>query len=169
MIEIWHPCVGYETHYEISNLGNVRSLERMVNNRLKTGLKKVSSRILKTGKSKSGYLIVTLCIDNVKSNHTVHRLVARAFIPNEANKEQVNHKDGNKHNNNVNNLEWLTRSENVKHAYQQLGSYHYLKQNKKVSWITDGINTKRILGNFDMPNGWYSGRNLKQRIATLEN
>jgi len=120
MTEIWHPCAGYETHYEVSNYGNVRSIERMVAHPL--GGKKIQyGRVLKVGKASNGYLIVSFCVDKVKSNHSVHRLVVRAFIPNEDNKPQVNHKDGNKHNNHVDNLEWVTRSENMKHAYNQLG------------------------------------------------
>jgi len=119
-MEIWHPCAGYETHYEVSNYGNVRSIERMVAHPL--GGKKIQyGRVLKQGKASNGYLLVSFCVDKVKSNHSVHRLVARAFISNESNKPQVNHKDGNKHNNHVDNLEWATRSENMKHAYNELG------------------------------------------------
>ena len=119
MIEIWHPCAGFETHYEVSNLGNVRSLERMVMHPL--GGKKIQyARTLKQGKASNGYLIVSFSVDKIKSNQSVHRLVARAFIPNESNKPQVNHKDGNKHNNHVENLEWVTRSENGLHAYRVL-------------------------------------------------
>jgi hypothetical protein len=127
MIEIWHPCAGFETHYEVSNLGNVRSIERMVNNRLNTGLRKSPQKLLKAGKSKSGYYIVSFCVDGVKSNQTVHRLVARAFIANELNKPQVNHKDGNKLNNHVDNLEWVTVSENGLHAYRTLGIFAWNK------------------------------------------
>lgn len=119
-MEVWHPCTGFEAHYEVSNFGNVRSIERMVQNRLHNGLRRSPSKLLKQGKSKSGYLIVSFCVDGVKSNHTVHRLVARAFIENELNKPQVNHKDGNKHNNNIDNLEWVTVSENGLHAYRVL-------------------------------------------------
>jgi hypothetical protein len=124
-MEIWHPCAGYETHYEVSSLGNVKSIDRMVNNRVGNGLRRSPSKLLKHGRSKSGYLIVSFCVDGVKSNHTVHRLVARAFIENESNKSQVNHKDGNKHNNHIDNLEWVTASENAKHAYGVLNAYHY--------------------------------------------
>ena len=119
-MEIWHPCAGYETHYEVSNLGNVRSIERMVNNRVNSGLRKSPQKLLKQGKSKSGYYIVSFCVDGVKSNQTVHRLVARAFIPNESNKPQVNHKDGNKHNNHLDNLEWVTVSENSLHYFNHI-------------------------------------------------
>jgi len=120
MNEIWYPCAGYETHYEVSNLGNVRSIERMVNNRLHNGLKKSPAKLLKQGKSKSGYFIVSFCVDGFKSNQTVHRLVARAFISNESNKPQVNHKDGNKLNNHIDNLEWMTASENGLHSFKVL-------------------------------------------------
>lgn len=81
MTEIWHPCAVYETHYEVSNIGNVRSIECMVRH-AKGGVKISPSKLLKQGKSKSGYLIVSFCVDGIKSNQTVHRLVARAFISN---------------------------------------------------------------------------------------
>jgi len=136
MIEIWHPCAGYETHYEVSNLGNVRSIERMVNNRLNTGLRKSPQKVLKQGKSKSGYYIVSFCVDGVKSNQTVHRLVARAFITNESNKPQVNHKDGNKLNNHLDNLEWVTVSENGLHAYRVLGISAWNKGKKLNAKVT---------------------------------
>jgi hypothetical protein len=119
MNEIWHPCAGYETHYEVSNLGNVRSIERMVLHE-EGGLKRNPAKQLKAGKGKNGYLTVSFSVDSLKSNHSVHRLVARAFIENESNKPQVNHKDGNKHNNSLNNLEWVTRSENMRHAFDVL-------------------------------------------------
>ena len=130
-MEIWHPCSGFETHYEVSNFGNVRSIERMVLNRLHNGLRRSPSKLLKQGKSKSGYLIVSLCVDGIKINHNVHRLVARAFIPNESNKPQVNHKDGSKHNNCVDNLEWVTVSENGLHAYRVLKVPVWNKGRKK--------------------------------------
>jgi len=131
MIEVWHPCAGYETHYEVSNLGNVRSLARKVSNRWEGSRRVSPGKLLKPGKSKSGYLIVSFCVDGVKSNHNVHRLVARAFITNESNKPQVNHKDGNKHNNCVDNLEWVTVSENGLHAYRVLKVPVWNKGRKK--------------------------------------
>lgn len=127
MNEIWHPCAGFETHYEVSNLGNVRSIERYANNGHNNGLRKLPSRVLKPALGKSGYLLVTFSVDNTQSSQNVHRLVARAFISNESNKPQVNHKDGNKQNNCLDNLEWATASENTLHAFRELG---YLTWNK---------------------------------------
>ena len=141
MTEIWHPCAGYETHYEVSNIGNVRSIERMVLHE-EGGLKRSPSKVLKQGKSKSGYLTVSFSVDSVKNNHSVHRLVARAFIPNELNKPQVNHKDGNKHNNHVDNLEWMTASENGLHSYRVLRNKVWNKgmnQQTLINTLTDRI------------------------------
>jgi len=144
MIEIWHPCAGYETHYEVSNLGNVRSIERMVRH-AKGGVKLSPSKLLKQGRSKNGYLTVSFSVDSIKSNQSVHRLVARAFIPNESNKPQVNHKDGNKHNNHVENLEWMTCSENGLHAYRVLGNTAWNKGVKKQIASAKFINQITIL------------------------
>ena len=121
MNEIWHPCAGFETHYEVSNLGNVRSIERFVSH-AKGGLKKLPAKVLRQGKSKSGYFLVSFSVDGVKSNQNVHRLVARAFIENQCNKPQVNHKNGVKTDNQVENLEWVTASENGLHSYSVLGN-----------------------------------------------
>ena len=103
MEEIWKDISGYEGLYQISNLGNVKSL-----NYSRTG----KERILKPGTDKDGYLLVTLYKNRNKRPFKIHRLVAKAFIPNPDNKSDVNHKDENKTNNCVDNLEWMTRMEN---------------------------------------------------------
>lgn len=80
-----------------------------------------SDKVLKQGKNHRGYSQVCLTVNGQKLTKKVHRLVAEAFIPRENGKNQVNHKDGNKANNSVANLEWCTNSENQLHAYRKLG------------------------------------------------
>lgn len=134
MKEIWRPIKGYETYYEVSNLGNVRSLNRIVTySDGRKGLHK--GKIMKIRKDKDGYLICSLCKNSKYSTITVHRLVAEAFIPNPDKLPEVNHKDENKANNFVfvnkdgsvdlgkSNLEWCTRSYNI----------NYGTRNEKIS------------------------------------
>lgn len=114
--EVFVDVKGYEGLYEVSNLGNVKSVERKSWNGFT--LIRQPEIILKTGNNGKGYLFVNLSKDNKVKQFYVHRLVAIAFIKNEEDKPQVNHIDGNKANNNVENLEWLTCSENNKHAFE---------------------------------------------------
>lgn len=119
MIETWVPIKGYEDKYAISSFGNVKSIGRYVTKCIKgtTADYYLNERPLKSGINAVGYYYVVLYEDNLGKGVAVHKLVATHFIANPDKKEQVNHKDGNKLNNQVNNLEWCTRSENMKHAY----------------------------------------------------
>lgn len=109
--EIWRPIEGYEGFYEVSNLGRVKSLARITAHGRKI---KEKQRKLPLNK---GYPTIKFSKDGEWELAYVHRIVAKVFIPNPENKREVNHIDGNKLNNKVENLEWVTSSENVKHAY----------------------------------------------------
>lgn len=113
--EIWKDIIGYEGIYQISSLGRVKSVSRCVNHI--NGVRHVHSKILKPN-SCSLYLNISLSRKCVMNRFTIHRLVAKAFIPNPNNLPQVNHRDGNKFNNKVENLEWCSSSDNQKHAYR---------------------------------------------------
>ena len=102
MKEIWKDIKDYEGLYQVSNLGRVK--------RITTG------RVLKPLKHANGYLMVKLSKNSIVYTKTVHRLVAEAFIPNPEHKSEINHIDENKTNNNVSNLEWMTRKENINHG-----------------------------------------------------
>jgi len=116
-MENWKDIEGYEG-YLISNLGNVKSLEKIVRCGRGNGKTIKKEKILKKGINSGGYELVVLTRREGKKNFSVHRLVSQTFIPNHENKKEVNHKDGNKLNNNVENLEWCTSSENQIHAFK---------------------------------------------------
>lgn len=109
MKEIWKNIPDYEEKYQISNFGRVKSLPR--NGTIKT------PRIMSLSNDKNGYKLVTLC----GVSKRVHRLVASAFIPNIHSKPHINHIDGDKGNNRVDNLEWATIKENNLHRCRVLG------------------------------------------------
>jgi hypothetical protein len=132
--EIWKDIIGYENYYQISNYGNVKSLERSFH---LGGIRK--EKILKFSINTSGYFQVTLQKNGEKKNYLVHKLVALHFIPNPDNKSEINHKDGNKLNNLINNLEWCTRSENALHAFQ-LG----LRNNKEEKSPNRKLNIQQV-------------------------
>ena len=111
-MEIWKDIQGYEGSYQVSNLGRVKSVERITregNHR--------SEKQMKLQKTKRGYLTVILTKDGNQKLHYVHRLVGIAFIPNPTGKEQINHINEQKEDNRVENLRWVTRKENQNNHY----------------------------------------------------
>lgn len=108
--EIWKDIEGYEGLYQVSNYGRVKSLKNKSNHKNELIMKQAIV---------CGYKKICLSKNSIQKMYSVHRLVAIAFIKNPLNKEEVNHKDGNKQNNKANNLEWVTSSENMKHAFKK--------------------------------------------------
>lgn len=117
-MEQWLPIVGYEGYYEVSDRGRVRSLDREVvytDGRVYW----YRGKILKCNVNKTnGALMVHLYKGCNRQAHTVHRLVLNAFCPTSNNSLEVNHKNGNRADNSLNNLEWCTRQENMKHGFE---------------------------------------------------
>lgn len=111
----WKPVVGYEGYYEISQEGEVRGIERLVPTM--QGKRTIKSHLLTTRINNDGYVEIRLCRDGKTKTTFLHILLAKAFIPNPQNKPEVNHKDGNKTNNELSNLEWVTHAENMQHAF----------------------------------------------------
>lgn len=150
MKEIWKNIKGYEGLYQISNYGNIKSLDRIIiyKNKYSHFHK---GKYLKQEIDINGYLYISISKDGKIKKNKVHRLVAETFIFNPKNKSDVNHKDGNKQNNNIDNLEWNTHQENENHAVKnKLKSYgqdHYLtkltnEQVKLIKWIAKNVKVK---------------------------
>ena len=130
MKEEWKQVVGFEGLYEVSNTGVVRSVDRVVGGRWKCG-RRISGVILAQQLSKNGYLTVILHKESQYYTKQVHRLVAEAFIPNPDNLPQVNHIDTDKTNNNVENLEWMTGMDNMRHAFAN-GCFKFTERQKEA-------------------------------------
>lgn len=115
MEEIFKDVPHYEGLYQVSNFGRVKSLQRLVKHNY-GGLKTLKERLLRIGIDSCGYCVVVLCKNGYKETFKVHRIVAQCFLIPIKDKTHVNHKDGNKSNNSIDNIEWCNRSENVIHA-----------------------------------------------------
>ena len=129
--EIWKVINNYNGYYEVSNFGRVKSITRKIertdpNNSDKKMLFTYKGKLIPFWITKKGYCRCTLNINGNKKNHLVHQLVAKAFLVNENNKPQVNHMNCIKTDNTVENLEWVTNTENHLHAKEN-GLLYYQK------------------------------------------
>lgn len=122
MIEEWRDIRGYEGLYQVSNTGHIRSLDRVVKNRYST--RTIKGRVLKPAIGNSGYYYVNLCVNRYGHCVDVHRIEALEFYGYHNSHLTVNHEDGNKLNNALSNLKFLSQAENNKHKMEVLGKIH---------------------------------------------
>ena len=142
--EEWRDVLGFEELYQVSNLGNVRTVKRG------------EATVMSQKEHWNGYLSVHLRNKGVERRASVHRLVAEAFIPNPDGLRDVNHKNGIKTDNRVENLEWLSHSDNIKHAYQMKEPKEPLIKDEKIrkavrAWAeVDGIYAVEIVSKYQL-------------------
>jgi len=115
--EEWRSITGFEGYYEVSNFGDVRSVDRVIPRDGPTGSMARKGQMITPHITPKGYLRCQLGMNGQKANKLIHRIVADAFITNPDDKPEINHRNGNKRDNRVDNLEWVTQSENQSHAY----------------------------------------------------
>ena len=120
MKEIWKPIKGFELTYEVSNFGNVRSIDWMQihSHTGRKFLKKGKPISIRVGTTWNGYSSVGITKNGKQVSKLLHRVIAESFISNPENKPCVNHKNGIKTDNRLSNLEWVTKSENSKHSFK---------------------------------------------------
>lgn len=164
MDEVWKDIPGYEGHYQVSNMGNIRSFKRGVN-------------LLKPRGSRNGggYSHLSLYMNGNEKDYNIHRLVAAAFVPNPNAFSEVNHIDENKHNNKASNLEWCSRLYNMNYGdikrkmsvrakaqfAEQEARDSISKRMKDMRWINNGIIGKRVHSGelqIFIDSGWKRGR-----------
>lgn len=145
MKEIWKDVVGYEGYYKVSNLGNVSSVKK-------------KNKILMLNSHRAGYPQLTLSKHNIRKTKCVHRLLAKAFIPNPLNKKTVNHINGIKTDNRVENLEWATYKENMCHAHK-IG----IKTAKNL------FKPVLMLSLDDEPLLWFESQSEAKRVTKIKN
>ena len=140
MIEKFKPVQGYAGIYEISNLGRVKSLSRVIE-RNDGNTRVTEDRIILPFLTKCGYHQIVLCKDGVRKKHLIHRLVANAFIENPDKLPIINHKDENKLNNRVDNLEWCSAYYNLRYGKMQakLVKINVIDSKGDIIEVVDGI------------------------------
>ena len=141
MSELWRPIEGYEGLYEVSSYGRVRSLDRYVKTCYEA-YKLQKGKILNPGKDKDGYLQVSLHCNGKQHQRKIHRLVAQAFIENFDNLPMINHKDEDKTNNRVDNLEWCTAKYNANYGTARIRGKETAIKNGYWTGLRSGLSEK---------------------------
>ena len=146
-MEVWKSITGYENYYEVSNLGRVKSLERIAFSPKLKRKRKLKEKILSPGirckckgASKTGYFFLVLNKEGKSKRFSIHRLVAKEFVENKYDKKVVNHIDEDTFNNTPQNLEWVTTKENCNHGTRnkRIGENHArCKFKEKVRYSTE--------------------------------
>lgn len=173
MEEIWKQIEGYNGTYYVSNTGCIKSSGKIGLNVL-SGPHKRKDVILKPATTNWGYQRIVLQLNGVRKHERVHRLVAKYFIPNPNNKQEVNHIDGNKLNNRVDNLEWATPKENEAHAYKNglkinKGLRGFQKINKQKT-KTETMEKLKFTGNGQMQGDtqWFGIQEIPSNAKKIE-
>ena len=142
MEEIRKPVKGFEGYYEVSNLGRVRSIDRVVVDTVRNCERLLKGKVLIQKDNGNGYKNVMFCKEHKLYNKYVHRLVAEIFLPNPDNLPQVNHKDEDKSNNRVDNLEWCTSFYNNEYDTRKKRWYETRIKNGTMNPKNIGIKIK---------------------------
>lgn len=175
MSEIWKDIDGFSGIYQVSSYGRIKSLrDTIYNHRMKKTMTIHREKILRPYKDTKGYLLVDLRYDGKRNTKKVHRLVAQAFIPNPDNLLQVNHKDENKQNNNIDNLEWCSNKYNS--TYGTAKKRMAEKNKKKViqmdangnivcEWDSIGEAAKSLNVCMDTITAWCNGKHKSRYMS----
>lgn len=154
------PVYGYDEHYVVSDTGTVYGRDRLVE-LPGGGVRVVKGLELAQKKNKEGYRTVVLCLNGENRTCYVHRLVAQSYIDNPDNLPYVNHKDGNPANNRVDNLEWVTHSQNVRHGYNS----HLNSNQGGTHSFAVGVFDSQLGRKFDTVKQWAEARGLNYHTA----
>lgn len=155
-MEVWKDIQGYEGLYQVNSLGEIKSLSHKTQNR--QGVYYTNNKILKSTLNNKGYLTVKLTKQGKQKGFKIHRLVAIAFIKNELNLPQVNHKDENKENNKVDNLEWCTNKYNANYGTKAK------RQGDKIKGKNNPMYGKSTFGNKGHKHSEETKRKIREKL-----